>query len=141
MKKNIFYLSEEKIKSDIAYANQLANEKKIDVYPLFSKEWTVGVSNLNYKTHLLLAIFLGFFGVDRFYLKKNVSAVIKIFFICVISPIFIWVIAATNLFLIYPDIVVIFSLFFFSIALGFYFGDIYLAILKPRDAKHLRLVK
>ncbi|UUD37854.1 TM2 domain-containing protein [Mycoplasmoides fastidiosum] len=141
MKKIKILLTEEEIKKDIELAQHLNSEGKIDSEMRFSGRWSEGTSNLNYYTNLLLAIFLGIFGIDRFYLRKYISGVTKVFFIIFCTPFFLWLILGTKLYESYPDVIVIFSLLFFLTAFLFYFLDIYFAIRNPRDADFKKLVR
>ncbi|WP_044891270.1 TM2 domain-containing protein [Malacoplasma penetrans] len=132
--KKKYFLTQEEIIEDSKKANELKQQGLI-----YDREipeyWSSGTSPYKKKTNLLLAIFLGFFGADRFYLKKYISAFIKLFFILIVTPVSIYLTVDPNLALYaaYPDIVIVFSILFYGTAAAFYFGDIVIGIVKPRD--------
>lgn len=134
----LIFLSETEIHDDIIKANELLKNGVI-VEKVIPEKWSSGISPFKYWLNIVFAIFFGFFGIDRFYLKKYISAGIKVFFILGTTPFFIWLIAGTNVYDQYPDVVIIFSLLFFATAFGFYFIDIFLGFWNPRDYKFRKL--
>ena len=131
--KKKYFLSQQEIKQESHLANEL-NKQGLLVDKEIPDYWCQGVSQFKKRTNLLFAIFLGIFGVDRFYLKKYISACVKIFLILIVTPLWLWFtfsgvsFAKENL-----DIIIVFSILFYGSALVFYLGDIIIAIIKPRD--------
>lgn len=140
-KESWFFISREQIEADIQKGAKLVAEKRI-VEKVLPDTWTLGVNwKLNYWSHLFLAIFLGFIGLDRFYLGKKISATAKAFIITVLFP--LMVLAIIYLDFVKTDYItsVIFLTMFFGGVGCFYFGDIILAIKCPRDIECRRLVR
>lgn len=136
-----FWISHEQIEADLNKGAELIKTKKI-VEVLPPETWTIGVNQeLSYWKHLFLAIFFGFFGLDRFYLGKKISAITKAITICILNPLMI--LAIIYLDFIQKDLIVssVFLAIFFGGIIGFYLVDIFIAIFCPRDIHFRRIIR
>lgn len=132
-KRKKLFLTKEEIIADSEKANELAKQGLIKEREI-PEYWVKGISDLDKKTNLLLAIFLGMFGIDRFYLKKYISGITKLFLIAVVTPTSLYLcieVAPTNKN--YLDVIIVFSILFNLASLSFFIGDIVIGIIKPRD--------
>lgn len=138
MSKIKLFLSEEEIKNEINEAqeklkNGIIQEKTIPEY------WTRGINKtLSRKKLIILSIFTGLFGVDRFYLGKKISGITKLIFtlLGVMTAILIINFKPWNI----TDISTLVNMWIFItlefvVVLGFYITDIAISIKNPRDSE------
>lgn len=145
MKLKHFLLTDAQIKHDVNKAIELKKQGLIHDYEIPGLFEMRGTSGFSWLVNLLLAIFLGFLGADRFYLKKYLSGVVKLITSTILVPLFIWLsylLFALGISYVFGAAdLIIFGAFFYLLFLGFYFGDIVFAIIRPRDYQYKRLNK
>ncbi|QGZ97907.1 NINE protein [Mycoplasma sp. NEAQ87857] len=142
-----FFLTKKQIEDDIKRGQELV-EKGIIKENVIPDYWCKDSNpNLSKQKVIYYSIFLGFFGIDRFYLGKKISGVTKLMFLCVINILVgLWI----YYFVSYKNanmnnealkdtitqmtiLISIFPPIFITIGLSYYFVDIYHAIKGPRD--------
>lgn len=142
-----FFLSHEEIKADLELAKKLKEEGKLndEVIPEY---WCKGTSPHKKNIVILLSIFLGFLGIDRFYLGKWLSGSIKFLITAVVTCVFIYGLVAgwhliknsngsTSL----NWEILSYTILWFVGAISFYLTDIVLAFKRTRDSKYRCVTK
>ncbi|EFF41698.1 NINE protein [Mycoplasmopsis alligatoris] len=134
MKKTKLIFSDEEIKKEHQYVQELYSQNKIKekIIPTY---YCKNKSDKNKTVVILLSLLLGFLGIDRWYLGKKISAATKLLLISVLTPIliYLWVGLDNYAFKNYPDAMIIWSILIFSSAAGFYFIDLVMSVTTPRD--------
>lgn len=140
-----FLLSQKEIDDDLQRANKLIKQGKI-IDKEVPEYYCKGISPFSKKTTIIFAIFFGFFAIDRFYLKKWISAFSKLFLHIIATPLIslIWIPLPLNetvdVFKYVSIEYIIFAIVIYLFSFSYYIGDIFLAIWKLRDSK-FRCVK
>ncbi|AWX70364.1 TM2 domain-containing protein [Mycoplasmopsis anatis] len=128
-------MKQEEINSDIEKYQKLIEKREI-VEKEIPEQWLLSNdSDKKYSIHLILSIFGFLFGIDRFYLGKYISGVIKTFLICVCTPLAFFVAFKTNIAELDPVTAYGFIPLIITTGALFWIIDLVIAIVKPRDSK------
>ncbi|QZX49101.1 NINE protein [Mycoplasma sp. E35C] len=128
-------LSNKEIDDDIKRYKELIASNEL-VEKQVPEEWVVSKNSpKRYKVNLLLSIFGFLFALDRWYLKKWISAPTKMLFVLVGIPLSLWGIIDGKIAEFDPVTAYVFLPIIILAGVTFIIVDIILAIINPRDAK------
>lgn len=130
-----YFFSEEDIAKELAHVEKLHSENKLENSSI-PDYYCKGVSEKNKTINLSLAIIAGVFALDRFYLGKTLSAIVKLSFTFLLPLLLLLLAFYTKAMINFEIDMIMYFIIVGFVGTSFYLYDIYIAYKKPRDGKY-----